>query len=371
MKFTCTKENFLQGIQAVAAITGKQVHLPILNNLMLLAEKTGLRVIGTNLELTIVASVRGMVETEGAYTVPAKTLAEYINLLPHEAHIECELDGNELVLKSGRQRTKMKGAPATDFPAAPSIEKTSEAIFPCDRLKRGLQRTLVSVSHSEVRPELQGILLFTEATDDLRATLASTDSYRLSEVRVELLNHPEQPLRIIIPQRTAQELHRLLPTTTEPVTLVVGEGQISCIIGDVHLVSRLIDGTYPDYRQIIPKVWNSELKIPVEETQKAIRAASLFSTQGVSAVSLDIRPAEETLNITSASSQAGEHSADIGAEGTGTDNRVVLNHRFLVDGLAAVDDERAIFRVVSGEAPCVVQPEKTDDYLYIIMPIRQ
>ena len=109
----------------------------------------------------------------------------------------------------------------------------------------------------------------------------------------------------------------------------------------------------------------------VEETQKAIKAASLFATVGVSAVSLDIKPAEETLNITSASSQAGEHSADIGVEGTGQENRVILNHRYLVDGLMSVDDERALFRVVSGEAPCIIQPEKTDDYLYIIMPIRQ
>ncbi|OGH62257.1 MAG: DNA polymerase III subunit beta [Candidatus Magasanikbacteria bacterium RIFCSPHIGHO2_01_FULL_50_8] len=371
MKFTCTKENFLQGIQAVAAITGKQVHLPILNNLLLLAEKTGLRVVGTNLELSIIATVRGKVEQEGSYTVPAKTLAEYIALLPAEAHIDCELEGNELLLKSGRQRTKMKGSPATDFPAAPTIEKNNELTFPADRLKRGLQRVLISVSHSEVRPELQGVLMFTDAVDDLRATLASTDSYRLSEVKVELLNHPENPIRIIIPQRTAQEFHRLLPSGADPVTLAVGEGQISCAIGDVHIVSRLIDGTYPDYRQIIPKTWNTELKVPVEETQKAIKAASLFATVGVSAVSLDIKPAEETLNITSASSQAGEHSADIGVEGTGQENRVILNHRYLVDGLMSVDDERALFRVVSGEAPCIIQPEKTDDYLYIIMPIRQ
>lgn len=371
MKFTCTKENFLQGIQAVSSITGKQVHLPILNNILLLAEVSGVRAVGTNLELSIMASIRGKVESEGSFTVPAKTLVEYIALLPAEAHIDCELDGNELVLKSGRQRTKMKGTPATDFPAAPTIEKVSELAFPADRLKRALQRVLVSVSHSEVRPELQGVLCFTETPDQLRATLASTDSYRLSEVKVELHNQIELPVRVIIPQRTAQELHRLLPNNAEPVTLTIGEGQISCVIGDVHIVSRLIDGTYPDYRQIIPKTWNTEIKVPVDETQKAIKAASLFATQGVSAVSLEIKPAEEIVNITSASSQMGEHSADIGIEGTGTENRVILNHRFLVDGLSSVDDERAVMRVVSGESPCMIQPEKTDDYLYIIMPIRQ
>ncbi len=371
MKFTCTKENFLQGIQAVSSITGKQVHLPILNNILLLAEPTGLKAIGTNLELSIVATIRGKVEIAGTFTVPAKMLVEYISLLPNEAHIDCELDGVELILKSGRQRTKMKGAPATDFPAVPPVEKNNELVFPADRLKRALQRVLMSVSHSEVRPELQGVLLFSENTDQLRATLASTDSYRLSEVHVELLNQSSVAVRVIIPQKAAQEIHRLLPNSNEPTALVLGEGQISCVIGDVHLVSRLIDGTYPDYRQIIPKTWNTELKAPVEETLKAIKAASLFATQGVSAVSLELKPASEILNITSASTQAGEHSADISVEGVGVDNKVILNHRFLVDGLLSVDDERVILKVVNSESPCLLQPEKTDDYLYIIMPIRQ
>lgn len=371
MKFTCTKENFLQGIQAVSSITGKQVHLPILNNILLLAEPTGLKAIGTNLELSIVASIRGKVEQEGSFTVPAKTLVEYISLLPAEAHIDCELDGVEMVLKSGRQRTKMKGTPATDFPAVPTIDKTNELTFPSDRLKRALQRVLMSVSHSEVRPELQGVLLFSENTDQLRATFASTDSYRLSEVKVELHNQVESPVRVIIPQKTAQELHRLLTNSNDPVTLIFGDGQISCVIGDVHVVSRLIDGTYPDYRQIIPKTWNTEVRSPVEETLKVIKAASLFATQGVSAVSLELKPASEILNITSASSQAGEHSADIAVEGIGADNKVILNHRFLADGLSSVDDERVLLKVVNSESPCMLQPEKVDDYLYIIMPIRQ
>ncbi|MCX6780875.1 MAG: DNA polymerase III subunit beta [Candidatus Magasanikbacteria bacterium] len=371
MKFTCTKENFLQGIQAVSSITGKQVHLPILNNILLLAEVTGLKAIGTNLELSIVATIRGKVEEEGSFTVPAKMLVEYIALLPNEARIDCELEGNELIIKSGRQRTKMKGTPSTDFPAVPTIEKTHEIIFPSDRLKRALQRVLISVSHNEVRPELQGVLLFTENVDHLRAFVASTDSYRLSEAKVELLSQSDTPTRVIIPQKTAQELHRLLTSGTDPVTLAFGDGQISCIIGDVHIISRLVDGSYPDYRQIIPKSWNTEVKAPVDETLKAIKAASLFATQGVSAISLDVKPAEELLNITSASSQAGEHTADITVEGTGQENKVILNYRFLVDGLSSTDDDKAIIKIVNSESPCMIQPEKTDDYLYIIKPIRQ
>ncbi len=371
MKFTCTKENFLQGIQAVSSVTGKQVHLPILNNILLSAEMAGIKAIGTNLELSIVAEIRGKVEEAGSFTIPARTIVEYISLLPAEARIDCELEENELILKSGRQRTKMKGSPATDFPTVPTIEKTHELIFPADRFKRALQRVLVSVSHSEVRPELQGILIFTEAPDQLRTIFASTDSYRLSEVKLEVLSAIDIPVRVILPQRTAQELHRLLPTSQDPITVSFAEGQISCVIGDVHLVSRLIDGNYPDYRQIIPKTWNTEAKIPVSETQKAIKAASLFATQGVSAVSVQVRPNEETLTITSGSSQMGEHSADIAIEGTGQENKVILNHRFLVDGLAAIDEERAVLKVVSGESPCLLQPEKADDYLYIIMPIRQ
>ncbi len=371
MKFTCTKENFLQGIQAVSSITGKQVHLPILNNILLTAEVSGIKALGTNLELWVVADIRGKVEDTGSFTVPAKTLVEYVSLLPNEARIDCEIEGSEMILKSGRQRTKMKGAMSTDFPSVPTIEKKNEASFPANKLKRALARVLVSVSHSEVRPELQGVLIFSELTDQLRVTLASTDSYRLSEVHVEVLNQLETPIRAIIPQKTAQEIHRLLPSTADPIKVVFTEGQFSCEINEVYVVSQLIEGTYPDYRQIIPKTWGTEIKIPTEETQKAIKAASLFATQGVSAISLHLKPAEETLSVTSASSQAGEHSADIAVEGTGNENTVILNHRFLIDGLTAIDEENTLLKVVSPDSPCVLQPEKADDYLYIIMPIRQ
>lgn len=371
MKFTCTKENLLNGLSAVSPITGKQVHLPILNNVLLQAERTQLRAVGTNLEMAITATIRGKVEEEGSFTVPAKTLAEYVGLLPNESHIECELVGSELVLRAGRQKTKMKGSPATEFPTTPTVEKTNELTLVADRLKKALQRALLSVSHSEVRPELQGVLLFTETSDVMRATLASTDSYRLSETKADLLSPAATPVRVIVPQRAAHELFRLLPSAPDPVTLVFGEGQIFCVIGETTLVSRLVDGNYPDYRQIIPKEWHTELTVPTEETHKTVRAAALFSTQGVSAVSLRLQPTEETLSVTSASAQAGEHSADIAVEGSGAENTVILNHRFLQDGLLAIDEEKTVIKVVNGESPCVLKPEKADDYLYIIMPIRQ
>lgn len=371
MKFTCTKENFLQGVQAVSSITGKQVHLPILNNILISAEPTGLRATGTNLELSVVAAIRGKVEVAGSFTVPAKTLVEYVSLLPAEARIDCELVENELVLKSGRQRTKMKGVSATDFPVVPVVEKQNEIVFPADRLKRALGRVLISVSHSEVRPELQGVLFFTDQADRLRAVFASTDSYRLTEVKTEVMKNCDTPMRVIIPQRTAQETYRLLPNTDDQIVVSFGEGQISCVIGDVQVISRLIDGAYPDYRQIIPKTWNTEVRLSVEELTKTIRAASLFATQGVNAVSLHAKPSEELLVVTSASSQMGEHSAEIPVEGTGDENKIILNHRYLLDGLLSVEEERASLRVVSGEAPCVLLPEKSDDYVYIIMPIRQ
>lgn len=371
MKFTCTKENFLQGVQAVAPITGKQVHLPILNNILILAETTGLKVIGTNLELWLIATVRGLVEVSGSFTIPAKTLSEFISLLPAESRIDCELIENELVLKSGKQRVKIKGTPANDFPVTPAVQVTTEMIFPSNKLKQALARVLVSVSHSDVRPEFQGVLVFTESEDELRATFASTDSYRLTEVKSEILKSIDQPIRIIIPQRAAHEIQRLIGGISDPVKINIGDGQLACLVGDVQIISRLVDKSYPDYRQIIPKTWNTEVKISAEELTKTIRAASLFATQGVNAVSLEVKPSNEIAIVASASSQTGEHSAEISIDGSGDDNKIILNHRYLLDGLVSINEERAVIRVVNGESPCVLVPETADDYLYIIMPIRQ
>lgn len=371
MKFICTKENLLQGIQAVSPVTGKQVHLPILNNILLQAEMQGVKAIGTNLEMAITALIRGKVEIEGSFTIPAKTLVEYVSLLPNEARVDCELENNEFVLRSGKQKTKIKGMLASEFPAVPDTEKVSELVFSSDNLKQALQRVLVSVSHSEVRPELQGVLMQTNTEEQLRVFLASTDSYRLTEVRADLLQQASTAVRVIIPQRAAQEIARLLPNTHESVTLSLGDGQCSCVIGDVQIVSRLLDGNYPDYRQIIPKNWITQVLVNVAELQKGVRAASLFTTQGVNAVSVEIRPSEEIMHISSTSSQLGEHAADIAVEGAGEDVRIILNHRYLLDGLNTTNGEKVSLKIVSGESPCILVPEKSDDYLYIIMPIRQ
>lgn len=371
MKFICTKENLLGGITSVAPITGKHAHLPILNNILIHASPTQITLTGTNLEATLNAVVRGKIEQEGDFTIPARTFADYVALLPQETNVECEVVGSELVVRASRQKAKIKGSPATEFPATPHTEGGDELALPTDRLKRALQRVLLSVSHSEVRPELQGVLLFIDVQDPMRVTLASTDSYRLTEVRVDLLAPHETPVRVIIPQRAAQELCRLLSAAPQTITLSVQEGQIVCRVGDVTLTSRLIDGNYPDYRQIIPKEWRTEIKMATQETLSAIRAAALFATQGVNAVLLHANPSVETLSVTSASSQAGEQSSEIGVEGGGEENTVTLNHRFLLDGLAAVDEDRVELKIVNGESPCLMKPEKTDEYLCIIMPIRQ
>ncbi len=361
----------MNGITAVSPLTGRQIHLPILNNLLIDARTTQITITGTNLEATIIAVVRGMVEIEGSYTIPAKTIAEYVGLLPAEARIECEMIGTELQIKSGKQKAKIKGSPATEFPTTPTNEGVTTLSLPADQLKKAIQRTLVSVSHSEVRPELQGVYMFSETNDALRVVFASTDSYRLTEVYVDLLSPAQTVVRAILPQRTAQEISRVLPTDQTVINLILSEGQISCSIGDVIIISRLIDGNYPDYRQIIPKEWKTEVSVPTEETHKAIRAAALFATQGVNAVSVHIAPEQEKMIITSASSLSGEQSAEISLQGTGDENTVTLNQKFLQDGLSFVGEERSVIKIVNAESPCVVKPEKADDYLYIIMPIRQ
>lgn len=371
MKFTCTKENLMNGITAVAPITGKHAHLPILNNVLIQATPTQITLTGSNLEATLVATVRGKIEQEGSYTIPARTIADYVALLQNESNVECELVGSELSVRAGKQKAKIKGSLASEFPTTPHNETGNEITLPSDGLKRGLQRALISVSHSEVRPELQGVLVFTDETDPMRIFLASTDSYRLTETRIDLLAPRQSSVRMILPQRTAQELYRLLPSNNQTITLVVGDSHLVCHIGDVMLISRLVDGNYPDYRQIIPKEWKTQLKMPAQEAQNAIRAAALFATQGVNAVLLRAVPSEEMLVVSSASSQAGEQTAEIGVEGVGEENSVTLNHRFLHDGLVSIDDDRVELKIVNAESPCMVKPEKTDDYLCIIMPIRQ
>lgn len=374
MKFTCTKENLAYSLQLVSAIAQKHTHLAILSNIFIQANDQKVELVATDLEIALKVQLRAKVDEPGSFTVPAKTLVDYVNLLP-ETQIDISLVDNELSIEAGRSRTKIKGSGAEEFPVIPDIEEVHSYLIDAKTLKESLSNVLVAIAKNDIRPELSGVYMgfFTERYEGL--VLAATDSYRLTEKKVKVKQGTEM-IKCIVPSKTAVEMSRLISLVKQEdgekdVRLWVSPNQIAMRFDHFEMTSRLIEGRYPDYAQIIPTKFTTIATFKSDDMVKKIKAASLFTANGVNAVNVEVKAPEHVISISSTSSQTGEHTSELESEVEGSPNAIVLNHRYVLDGLQQIGSENAVFQLNSADAPCMLTPMGDDSYLYIVMPIRQ
>ena len=374
MKFTCTRENLSHALDGVSGVANRQSHLPILSNIFIEATASRVALIATDLEIAIHMTVRAKIEQEGSFTVPAKTITDFVRLLLEE-QVVLELRDNELHLTCGNSSTKIKGTSAEEFPVIPHIEEGTEYQINASLYRDALAKTIVAVAKNEIRPELSGICFrfFSPSYDGF--LLAATDSYRLAEKRA-VVSQGTNAVNCIVPAKTASEMIRLLLVLKEDggeqdIHLFVSANQIALRFEQCEMVSRLIDGAYPDYEQIIPASFKTTATFPADVFIKRIKAASLFTTTGVNAVAFDLNVEEKTVGISSTSTQTGEHTSEIDADVRGEENSILLNHKYVIDGVQHMGDGDVEFCVNSAESPCLFRPKSSHDYVYIVMPIRQ
>ncbi len=372
MKFSCTRDNLYTGLAITSHVPIKNINLPILTNVLVVATKGNIKLTATNLELAVSCFVRGKVDEGGETTVPSKLLFDYVNLLPNEK-VDVELEENTVRAECGGYKTKILGLPASDYPLVPSVQTERSYKVPADLFRKALSRVLFSVATNESRPELSGVCL---KVQDGRLILAATDSYRLAECRVDLPETAAKNVQVVVPARTMAEVGRILSIFKDdvdpPSELVVSlsENQIVFTFGSVELISRLIEGSYPDYQQIIPKTFQTETTIDREDFVKAVKTASLFSKTGLFDINVQFDPAG-SVTVSAIDATRGENTATCPARVVGQKNGVMLNYRYLLDGLQAIDSDEIVFQMIDGGNPCLVRPSGADTgYLYIVMPIR-
>ena len=384
MRIYCTQENLNQGLFVVSHVAAKNTTLPILNNVLIQAFENAIKLSATNLEIGVSCIVRGKVEQEGEFTVQSRLLTDYIGLLPKErvdlstASGEKENQDLALSVSCKNHKTKIKGQPATDFPLIPQINKKNLYVISSQKLRQAINQVIFAVSVNETRPEISGVLFnFT----DHKLVLATTDSYRLAEKSIDLSKKSNGAVQqVIVPTRTLQELQRILGSFKDPaaiseideVEIYLAENQILFILGNIELISRLVEGKYPDYQQIIPQQSNTKVILNVSEFINATKTASLFTRSGIYDVSLEFLPSKKEVTISSANNQLGENVSGLSGESSGDNNNIVVNYRYLLDGLQNIDASQVEISVIDGSNPCVLRPVGKDtDYLYIIMPIKQ
>lgn len=382
MKISCTQENLNQGLFIVSHLAAKNITLPILNNILIQATDNSIRLSATNLEIGVSCLVRGKVEAEGDFTVQSRLLADYVSLLPKE-RIDIETPKEDvadqsLKIKCKNHSTKIKGQAATDFPVIPQVERTGAYVVGHENFRQALSQVVFAVSVSETRPEINGVFFNFQ---DSKLVMAATDSYRLAEKTIGLTKKSSgEGKKIIVPAKTLQELQRILGSFKDPasisdvedIEIYVSDNQILFVLGNIELISRLVEGQYPDYQQIIPQTSKTKSVADTSELIKATKTAGLFTRSGIYDVKLEFLPDKNEVVVSSTNTQLGENISQIHSLTEGDTNNTVLNYRYLLDGLQNIDSDKVEIGLVDGGNPCILRPSGgSQDYLYIIMPIKQ
>ena len=337
--------------------------LPVLNNILLKTEGGRLRLSSTNLEIAINTWVGGKIEEEGELTVPARLVNDYINNLLADK-VTLESKNQTLYIEAEHAKTNIKGLSGEEFPLIPKISEEIYTKIDSEKLRAAIREVAYASAYSETQPEISGVLFsFNENT----LTLAATDRYRLAESRTELMDKVKQPKQSILPGRAVGEINRILGTG--PVEVFLTEGQIMFRTPDTEIISRLIDGQYPDYQQIIPKNFPTEATMDRGAWLQSLKAASLFTTDNNN-VEIEINPQGKQIVIKSQSAQTGDSEIKLDATVVGAKNSIIFNYRYLVECLNNLKDDQVALRVIDAGSPAQIAPVGRDNYQYIVMPIK-
>ncbi|MFH1461179.1 MAG: DNA polymerase III subunit beta [Patescibacteria group bacterium] len=367
MNIICLQENLKQTLNIAEKIIGRNLTLPILNNLLLLIEGNKLQVSSTNLEIGINSWVSGKIQGKGSITVPARLLADFINNLPNDK-VELKAKDKQLEIKCRKFKAVLRGLPADDFPIIPKIKDKSLIKIKGGLLKNSLAQVVEMASLSESRPEISGIYM---KFDKGAIKLAATDSFRLAEKNIEL-NADSKELKgqaIIIPQRTVQEIIRILGEQETEVEIILSGNQILFDLGYAQIISRLIEGQYPDYQQIIPQDLQTQAVISRQELINNIKIASLFSGK-INDIKVRINPKRNLLEIVSKDADIGENKSQIEAEIQGKEMEITFNHRYVLDGLNNIYSDKVVLGLNENAKPAIIRPVGDNTYTYIVMPIK-
>jgi DNA polymerase-3 subunit beta len=372
VKLSITQENLSRALGSVGRIVSNRTSLPVLSNILLTTDGNRLRLSATNLELGINYWIGAKIEREGSLTVPARLLAEFVSSLPH-GNLELASSDTALTIHTEHYESTLNGISAEEFPPIPSVDSKPSLVIDAATLKEALSQVVIAASLDEARPVLAGVYLYTEEST---LYVVATDSYRLAEKQIELPSEPSEPLAVIVPVRTMQELIRLLNESDGDVELYRDENQVMFRSGEIELTSRLIEGQFPNYRQIIPKQAMTSFDIETSEFSKITKVASLFARESAGSLKLEIR-AEGEVQLVSSDSEIGGSKASATCAVSGDDGEISLNARYLQDALSVIKTAGVTLAISGKLSACVISPIDPDDtsgegadYIHIIMPLR-
>lgn len=365
MKITCTQEKLAKALSIVGRTVATRATLPVLSNILMVAESGRLKLTATDLEIGVSTWIGGQAEDEGSITVPARLLTDFVTN-NSDPKIELRTAETSLHLSSDHFEANIKGIEAAEFPTIPEVAGEPLITIPTKDFVEALRQVLIAPAIDDTRPVLAGVLM---AFRDSTLNLVATDSYRLAEKKLTISKKVEQP-DMIVPSRSLNELLRIIGSTigVENISLSVNENQVLFVVGDTQVVSRLIEGSFPSYEQIIPAGSQTKALVDTAEMAGAVKMAALFAKESANNIKLELK--DKNLIAKSVSAQVGDNVSTMSADIEGPTIEVAFNAKYLTDFLSVVGEKNIQIGINDRLSAAVFRPAKNGNYLYIIMPLR-
>ena len=373
MELSCLQENLSRGLGVVGRAVATRTTLPITNNVLLVTDQSRLKLVATNLEMAISCWLGAKVEEEGAITVPARLLTEFVSSLPND-RIDINLSprSKTLALKCARFEARISGVDAKDFPPIPTVEEGITTGVEVEALRQGISQVVFAAAAEESRPVLTGVdALF----DDGLLTLAAADGFRLAVYKLPLTTPVGQKTEVIIPARTLAELNRLMSDGEEVINITVNPNKSQALFRfkDIELVSQLVQGSFPQYAQLIPQSYQTRAVVDIAEFLRAAKTASIFARDGSGIVRLEITSGGELtqgkMKISARSEEIGDDEGWIDAAVDGEGAKIAFNGRYLIDVLGALRETQVALETTNPSSPGVIRPVGVDNYIHVVMPM--
>ncbi|MCL0065737.1 DNA polymerase III subunit beta [Dehalococcoidia bacterium] len=373
MQISCLQENLSRGLAVVGRITSSRTTLPITNHVLISSDQSRLKLTATNLEIAISCWIGAQIEEEGAIAIPAGLLTDFVSSLPSErVDINIASGTQEMELKCARFEARISGQKADEFPPIPEIGEGMTARIDAHPLRSAIAQVVFAAATDDSRPVLTGG--YAQFSGD-KLTLAAADGFRLAVHNLPLATPVAEEVNIIIPARSLKELDRLLKDQEDPVELTINpqRSQVLFRLKNVEVVSQLIQGTFPDYNQLIPQSYTTRIVVDVAEFLRATRSASIFARDGSGIVRLLMAQASEIspgkVVITARAEEVGDNLGEIEAMIEGDEAKIAFNSKYLMDVFEVLKDEQVSLEITNPSSPGVFRSIGDSDWIQVIMPM--
>jgi len=365
VKIECVKTKLSEAVFRTEKIASKNATLPVLKCLLFNADKGNLEIRATNLDVGVECYVPVKVEETGSVAVLGGVLANFLNNLGDGTAITIEtVDESGVKVSSEKTKTIIKSLPADDFPALPKVSNPVSFTIPANDFVSGLKSVWYSSATTSIKPELSSVKIY---QDDNGLVFVATDGFRLAEKKIKIENLPEFN-QILIPVKNVGELIKLIDGLGEDLVISIEQGQIEIKTETMRVISRTIDGVFPDYRAIIPNEFVTEVKVLKQDLNNTLRLTNLFS-DSFNQVSFNVLPDEKVIEIQSKNRELGEHSSKVEIAGKGEAIQVQFNYKYLNDSLSSIKSDSIDFNFAGKQRPIIVKGVKDDSFLYLMMPM--